>query len=100
VSRGGWLRKIEALEGAHRRRWATTQFGRNPMRSRASWSPTVDRGIEGEVVREEVRCTGADEKKGRKEGRVAADAFMAARWRDGEERGQGGPGSAPRGGWE
>jgi hypothetical protein len=35
----------------------------------------VDRGVEGEEVREEAWCTGADERKGRKEGQVAANAF-------------------------
>jgi hypothetical protein len=71
------LRKIEAPApgGAHRRRRVTAQFGRNPVWSRASRSLTVNRGIEGEEVREEARCMGPDEMKGRKEGRATADAF-------------------------
>jgi hypothetical protein len=87
------------------------QFGQNPARSEASQSPTVDRGVEGEEVREEAWCTGADERKGRKEGRVAANAFyggsvvraerkgaqgsgVSATWRAGTGKREGASGTA------
>jgi hypothetical protein len=39
-------------------------------------------------------------RKGEKRDGQQPTPFMVARWRDGEEKGAGGPGSAPRGGWE
>jgi hypothetical protein len=94
------LRKIEAPApgGAHRRRRVTTQFGRNPARSGASRSLTVNRGIEGEEVREEARCMGADEMKGRKEGRATADAFYGGSVAQAQRKG-GGRGSRVGAAW-
>jgi hypothetical protein len=79
MSRGGWLRQIEAPGDAHRRRRAAMQFGRKPTRSGAVRCLSVivgGRGIEGKEVGEEARCTGACERKTGERGTASGDAFL------------------------
>jgi hypothetical protein len=74
------LQKIEAPGDAQRLRRAAAQFGRNPARSGASRSPSVDRGIEGKEVGEEAWCPGAGERKtDEMRDNVRRRLFMAAR---------------------
>jgi hypothetical protein len=79
MSRGGWLRQIEAPGDAHRRRRVAIQFRWKPTRSGAVRRLSVvvgGRGIEGKEVGEEARCTGACKRKTGERGTASGDTIL------------------------